>query len=231
MKGIPTKTVKENLNMFAIFLAKDINTCINKGKFPDKQKMADITRAFKKRDKNDKSNYRPVSVLPILSKVYGKCLYKQVESYMENILSNFQCGFKKGFNAQQCLSDMIEKCKGIMDKGGHFSALLADLSKAFDCPPHDFLIAKLDAYGFKSDALYLTFNYLSNRKERIKKSYPLAISKILLVEFHMVLCWVLCYLTFFSQIFFFFVLLQLQAMLMTMHHTQRGIVLKKLCKK
>ena len=48
---------------------------------------------------------------------------------MENILSNFQCGFRKGFNAQQCLIGMKEKIKGIMDKGGHFSALLTDLSK------------------------------------------------------------------------------------------------------
>ena len=64
---------------------------------------------------------------------------------MESILSNFQCGFRKGFNAQQCLIGLIEKAKRIMDKGEHFSALLTDLSKVFDCLPHDLLIAKLDA--------------------------------------------------------------------------------------
>ena len=53
-------------------------------------------------------------------------------------------------------------------KGGHFSALLTDLSKAFDCLPHDLLIAKPDAYGFKNDALYLIFNCLNNRKLRVK---------------------------------------------------------------
>ena len=82
---------------------------------------------------------------------------------MENILSNFQCGSRKGFNAQQCLIGMR-----ITDKRGHFSALLTDLSKAFDCLPHDLLIAKLDAYGFKNDALYLIFNYLNNRNQRVK---------------------------------------------------------------
>ena len=99
LEGIPTKTVKENLNIFATFLVKDINACIRMGEFPDKLKAADITAAFKKDDVHDKSNYRPVSILPILSKVYERCLYKQIENYMENILSNCQCGFRKGFNA------------------------------------------------------------------------------------------------------------------------------------
>ena len=144
------------------FLVKDINTCIRKVEFCDKLKTADITPTFKKGDKHGKSNYSYT-----LSKVYEKCLYKQIENYMENILSNFQCGFRKGSNAQQCLIGIVEKVKRIMDKGGHFSASLTDLSNAFDCLPHDLLIAKLDAYGFKNDAL-LVFNYLSNRKQRVK---------------------------------------------------------------
>ena len=166
LEGIPTKIVMENLNIFATFLFKDINTCIRKGEFPDKVETADITPAFKKGDKQDKSNYRPVSILLILLKVYEKCLYKQVANCMETILSNFQCGFRKGFDAKQCLVGMIEKATRIMNKGEHFSALLTDLSKAFACLPHDMLIAKLDAYGFKNDALYLIFDYLSNRKQK-----------------------------------------------------------------
>ena len=129
LEGIPTKIVKEKLNIFATILAKDIDKCVRKGEFPDKLKTADITPAFKRGDKHDKSNYRPVSILPILSSVYEKCLYKQIENYIENIPSNFQCGSRKGFNTQQCLIGMIEKAKGIMNKCGHFSALLTDLSK------------------------------------------------------------------------------------------------------
>ena len=79
---------------------------------------------------------------------------------MENIPSNFHCGFRKGFNAQQCLIGMVEKAIGIMDNSGHFSALLTDLSKAFDWLPHELLIPKLDAYSFKNDSLLI--NFLTN---------------------------------------------------------------------
>ena len=136
-----------------MFLATflDVNTCTEKIEFPDKLKTADMTPAFKKDDRDEKSNYRPVSILSILSKVYEKCLNKQTKNYMENILPNFKYGFRRGFIVQQCLIGMIEKAKRVMDKGGHFSALLTDLSKAFNCLPRDLIIAKLDAYDFKNE--------------------------------------------------------------------------------
>ena len=129
--------------------------------------------------------------------------------------------YQKGFYVQQCLIGMIEKAKGITDKDGHFSALLTDLSKAFSCLPYDLIIAKLDACGFE----FYTF-CLENKKQ--KQIHPPAFFKILSVEFHNVLCWVLCYLTFFLQIFLLFALLKLQTMPMTTHHTQWEIVLKTL---
>ena len=113
-----------------------------------------------------KKNYRPVSILANVSKIYERCLYDQIATYFEHVFSRYQCGFRKG--AQQCLLAMIEKWKKIVDNGGVFGALLTDLSKAFDCIPHDLIIAKLEAYGFHIDALKLIHDYLSNRKQRVK---------------------------------------------------------------
>ena len=121
-----------------------------------------------KKSKLCKENYRPISILPNVSKSYERCLHDQIATYFEHIFSRYQCGFRKGYSAQQCLLAMIEKWKKIVDNGGVFGALLTDLSKAFDCIPHDLIIAKLEAYGFHIDTLKLIHDYLSNRKQRVK---------------------------------------------------------------
>ena len=88
--------------------------------------------------------------------------------FFVDVFSKHQCGFRKGYSAQHCLLAMIEKWKQLVDRGGVFGALLTELSKAFDCIPHDLIIAKLEAYGFQTDALNLVYDYLSNRKQRVK---------------------------------------------------------------
>ena len=103
-----------------------------------------------------------------MSKLFEKIIYSQINDYFENILSDFQCGFRKGFSAQHCLLAMIEKWKRSRDKGGHYGAILTDLSKAFDCLVHDLLIAKLEAYGFDYDSLRLIYSYLTERIQRTK---------------------------------------------------------------
>ena len=95
-------------------------------------------------------------------------MFKQIGEYMDPFFSKFQCGFRKGFSTQQCLIAFIENWKSAVDKGKSFGALLTDLSKAFDCLPHDLLGAKLHTYGFSLSALILMYSYLSNRKQRTK---------------------------------------------------------------
>ena len=118
----------------------------------------------KKGRKDAKQNYRPVSILPTLSKIYERNMFKQMSSSFEDIFSKNQCGFIKGFSMQQCLLTLLEKWKNAVDNGKIFGAILTDLSKAFDCHNHEPLIAKLSAYDFTLPALKLIHNYISNRK-------------------------------------------------------------------
>ena len=115
-----------------------------------------------------KTNYRPVSILSTVSKIYERILYRQVEIIFDEILSIYQCGFRKEFSSQHCLIVMLEKWKQSIDMGGCAGALLTDLSKAVYCLSHELLIAKLDAYGYSYNALKLIFSYLSNRSQRVK---------------------------------------------------------------
>ena len=165
---IPTKILRENDEFFAKFFHENFNLCINVDIFPSDLKIADVTPAYKKKSKYSKDNYRPVSILSNISKIYERCIYDQIEKYFDDILSKYQCGFRKGYSAQHCLMSLIEKWKESVDSGGAFGALLTDLSEAFDCLPHELLIAKLNAYGFDEKALKLIHSYLSSRKQRVK---------------------------------------------------------------
>ena len=101
--------------------------------FPLDLKLADVAPACKNKSKSSKDSYRPVSILSNISKLYESCIYDQIHSYLEKILSSKQCGFRKGYNAQHCLIALIEKWKKSVDNCGAFGALLTDLSKVFYC--------------------------------------------------------------------------------------------------
>ena len=127
--------------MCAKYFHENINFCIENSISPSDLKVADVAPVFKKKSKTSKDNYIPISISPNISKIYERCLYNQIQTYFDNILSKYQCGFRKGFNAQHCLVSMIEKWKESVDSGGAFGALMTDLSKAFDCLHHELLIA------------------------------------------------------------------------------------------
>ena len=131
-------------------------------------KNAIKTPVHKKRAKLSEDNYRTVSILSNSSKIYERLRFKQLSEYFEPISSKFQCGFRKGFSAQHGLSAMLKKWKSAVNNKRNFGALLIDLSKAFDCLPHDILLAKLNAYGFSLPVLRLVQSYLSNKKQRTK---------------------------------------------------------------
>ena len=130
-------------------------------------KLADITPVHKKGDRTDKTEYRPVSILPAISKVFEKLLFYQINDFMNPKLSQNQCGFRKGFSAQYCLILMLENWRKSLDNKGFCGVLLTDLSKACDYLDHGLLIAKMKAYGFDNNALLLIQSYLTNRYQRV----------------------------------------------------------------
>ena len=90
---IPTKIVKLNADIFGNFICKNFNYCLKKGEFPCVLKHADVIPVHKKETKSDKVNYRPVSILPNLSKIYEILMYQQLYEHFNSILSPNQCGF------------------------------------------------------------------------------------------------------------------------------------------
>ena len=170
INDIPTKVIKMNKDIFANFITDHFNYCTAYGEFPDELKHADIIPLHKNNEKCDKTNYRPVSTLTNISKIYEKLLYNQLSKYFDSLLATNQCGFRKGFSSQYCILVMLEKFKEAIDRGNQFGAFLTDLSKAFDCIDHKLLIAKLCEYGVSSSALNIISSYLKHRTQRTKIS-------------------------------------------------------------
>ena len=128
-------------------------------------KLAKISPIFKKLENTSVNNYRPISILPIASKIFERIMQKQMNDFIEKHLSPHLCGYRKRYNCQYALLTTIEMS---VDNKGFAGGVLMDLSKAFDTINHQLLIAKLYAYGFNKDALQLILSYLNNRWHRTK---------------------------------------------------------------
>ena len=127
---IPTKIIKDNKELFSYFISASFNNAVNKGVFPDELKHADIKPIYKKESRNEKENYRPVSILLNLSKIFERCRYDQLKDYFDKLLSKYQCGFRKGFSTQHCLLAMIEKLRKSFESGGR--GVVGGFSCSFD---------------------------------------------------------------------------------------------------
>ena len=109
---------------------------------------------------NDKQNYRPVSTLSNLSKVFEDLIYSQINTNMKIKFFKYLIGFRKNQNTQYALLNMIENWKSNLNKRNKITATFMDLSKYFNTLDHSILIAKLEAYGFDSLSLEFMKNYL-----------------------------------------------------------------------
>ena len=122
-----------------------------------------MTPPFKKADPFDKVNYRSVSLLPHVSKVYERILFNQISTYFEPYFSSFLTGFRKNRSKLHSLLKMLELWKETLDKGKSVGAIFMNLSKAFDTLNHDLLPPRLDAYGFSKNLFNYIQSYWRNR--------------------------------------------------------------------
>ena len=165
---IPTRILKIAANICAPFLTSCFNKCIESGTFPDRLKLADIVPCYKKGSLNDKVNYRPISLLPVVSKIFERLIVNQLNAHFEPRFSKLLCGFRKGHSTQHAILNLIRDWQSAIANNKKVGAVLIDLSKAFDCLPHDLLLAKLSAYGLGQSSIKLMHSYLSNRKHRVR---------------------------------------------------------------
>ena len=104
---------------------------ISIGTFPDELKIADIVPVFKKEDQDDKTNYRTMSLLPLISKIFENFFYYQIEDFPKKNLSQNFCGFRKGRSTQHALLNLLKNWQKCLDKSGVVGTVLMDLSKAY----------------------------------------------------------------------------------------------------
>ena len=165
-------------------LSKPLTMIINSGIrthiFPENEKIASVTPVYKSGDKLRKENYRPISILNVFSKVFERFLHNQLNAHFNNILSQFLSAYRKHFSTQHVLLRIIENWKLHLDNNKIVGAILMDLSKAFDCLPHEIIIAKLAAYGLGKGALQVIFSYLKNRKQSVKVKGIQSLLKLIL---------------------------------------------------
>ena len=106
--AIPPKVLKNNSDICSKIISNCINRSIKNGIFPTKLKQADIIPVHKKDDTTVKSNYRPISILPTVSKIFEKVIYSQIEEYMQAFLNPILCGFRKGYSSQHAILNLLQ---------------------------------------------------------------------------------------------------------------------------
>jgi hypothetical protein len=166
--NISVKMMKIASPVIAQPVADLVNRCLEESVFPDNMKVAQVVPVHKKNSVLDKSNYRPVSLLPIASKVFERAIYVQLMDHFEKIFNPFLSAFRPGYGCNTTLLKIIEDWKYFLDNNMYVAAVLMDLSKAFDCLPHDLLLLKLKHYNTSDQSVKLIKSYLSNRKQCVK---------------------------------------------------------------
>ena len=151
-------------------LSKIFNKSITEGIFPQNMKLADVLPVYKSKDRLDCTNYRPISLLPVVSKVLERIIHKRLYHFLinNNLLYNSQYGFRAHHSTINAVTEFIGKVAKGFDKGESTLGVFLDLSKAFDTIDHSILLHKLDKYGVRGTAKDWFQSYLSDRWQQVK---------------------------------------------------------------
>jgi exonuclease III len=166
---ITMSTIKGALNVLITPITHIVNTSITQGQFPEQWKMAKVIPLLKKGDPKNKTNYRPISLLPVTSKILEAVVRKQVSKFFEtnDLLPKQQHGFRPGRSTTTALISLQEKLIKSYDQGESTAMLLWDLSAAFDTLDHDIFLEKLKIYGFDQTSRNWFQSFLTGRKQAV----------------------------------------------------------------
>ena len=167
--GITSNIVIETFDEIEVPLFHICNSSIKTGIFPEDFKCAKVTPIFKSGKTSELSNYRPISVLPVFSKLLERIVYNRVYKHLtdNDLLYDKQFGFRKNNSTEHAIIELIDNISNSFDKGNFVLGIFIDLSKAFDTVNHKILIRKLEKYGISTNAIKWFKSYLTGRKQCI----------------------------------------------------------------
>ena len=164
---IPINVIKSGKENVSPILCKLYNSSMRDGVFPDILKTGKITPVYKKGNRENIENYRPISTLPIFGKIFEKIIYKRLYNFLtsKNILSEHQFGFRNKHSTSHALHHSINTIHEAHKSNKHVIGIFIDLSKAFDTIDHNIMMKKLHNYGIRGVAHNLISSYLTNRHQ------------------------------------------------------------------
>ena len=176
---ISAKYLKMSATVISQPLATILNLSITNGIYPDDLKKAKVTPIFKKGEKQDINNYRPISVLPIITGIFERHISTCLIDFLDKHKLIYECqsGFRRNHSCQTSLTKMVDNWFTAMNNNEIVGAVLLDLSKAFDLVNHQILKQKLSVYKFSQLSQRWFDSYLSNRFQQVQISGKLSQSK------------------------------------------------------